>query len=136
MRQFQGRGDGRVYCGAVFAESTRVVSLAPFFGIPELSWLYLCLRIIYRKENDEEQGRGKDVHPDRVQVAGPSSFNVFGRQESWLEYQVLKGAEEFTVEMGDVVKKMGDQSPNGFFWLGVFLSADVAITAIEPGDYN
>jgi hypothetical protein len=33
--------------------------------------------------------------------------------------------------MGDVVKKMGDQAPDRFFWLNIFLSTHVAVSTMQ-----
>ena len=33
--------------------------------------------------------------------------------------------------MGDVIKKMGDDAPNRFFWFRVLLAALVAIAAVN-----
>ena len=80
----------------------------------------------YGKEYQEENGRGEYVHPDGMQVPGPPARYIFFWQKPWPPDQVGRGTKEFTVKMGDVIKKVTYQAPNRFFWLDIFLPALVA----------
>jgi hypothetical protein len=66
-----------------------------------------------------------------MQVSGPFTRYIFFRQKPGPPDEIGCGAEEFTIEMGDVIKKMAYQAPNRFFWLDIFLSALVAILPIQ-----
>ena len=66
-----------------------------------------------------------------MQVAGPAPGNIFPGQKSRPPDEVGRGAEEFSIKMGNVVKKMTYQAPNRFFWLDIFLPALVAISSMK-----
>ena len=68
-----------------------------------------------------------------MQVACPPALDVFLRQEAWLCNQAFNRAEELTVEMRDIVKKMGYQSPYVFLGFYIFLSAMLAIPVCKMG---
>ena len=84
-----------------------------------------------RKEYQKENGRGEYIHPDGMQVPGPSTRYVFFRHKPGPPDEVDRGAEKFTIEMGDVIKKVAYQAPNRFFWLDIFLPALVAELPIQ-----
>jgi hypothetical protein len=68
-----------------------------------------------------------------VQVTGTAAFNVFFWQKSGTGDQEFGCAEEFTVVVGNVVKKVADQAPNGFFWLNIFLTTPMTVPSIQFG---
>jgi hypothetical protein len=76
-----------------------------------------------RKEHDEEYRGNKDVHADRVQIAHPSAGNIFPREETRPDDEILHSHKKLTVEMGDIFKKVPDQVANGLFRLKVLLPA-------------
>lgn len=79
------------------------------------------------KENDEEKGRSENVHSYWMQVARSSATDIFGRKKSRLDQQVFYGAEELTIEMREVIKKMSEQLPETFLGFNVFLSTVMTI---------
>jgi hypothetical protein len=87
------------------------------------------LDIDHGKKDQEKNGRGKDVHPDRVQVTGPPPLHVLPGQKAGFGKKVFNGHKKLPVKMGDIREKMGYQVPNGLFWLDIFLSAGRAIPA-------
>ena len=44
---------------------------------------------------------------------------------------MMHGMEETAVEMGDVIKEMGEHMPEGFLWHHVFLPANMAILPLH-----
>jgi hypothetical protein len=64
-----------------------------------------------------------------MQVTGSSTPDVFCRNKPRFNDQVLKSAKELSIEMGEIIKEMGNQMPETFFRLQVFLAANMTITA-------
>lgn len=64
-----------------------------------------------------------------MQVTGAPAFNVLFGQKSGAGYKVSGSAEELTVEMGNVVKKVTDQTPYRFFWLNIFLTTHMTVAS-------
>ena len=62
-----------------------------------------------------------------MQVARSSATDIFGRKKSGLDQQVFYGAEELTIEMREVIKKMSEQLPETFLGFNVFLSTVMTI---------
>ena len=81
------------------------------------------------KENQEKNGRSKNIHPDGIQVAGPSARHIFPGKKAGFGKQVFNRDKKLAVEMGDIREKMGDQVPDRLFWIDIFLSAGRAIPA-------
>ena len=79
-----------------------------------------------REKQQKEKRRREDVHPDRVHITGPAPDHVFGGKKSRAKDQVFERAEEFSIEMGDVLEKMCDQVPDRLFGLNVLLPAHMA----------
>lgn len=46
---------------------------------------------------------------------------------------MVYGVKEITVEMGNIIKEMGNHMPEGFFWHHVFLATVLAIMALHNG---
>ena len=74
------------------------------------------------KENQEKKSRSKDIHPDGIQVAGPSSDHIFAGKEAGFCKQVFNSDKKLPVKMCYIREKMCGQVPNGLFWLDIFLS--------------
>ena len=66
-----------------------------------------------------------------MQVPRAPAFNIFLWQKPRPGYQVLGSTKKLTVEVGNVVKKVGDQAPNRFFWLDIFLTAHVTVSSMQ-----
>ena len=58
------------------------------------------------EEYDKENCGSEYIHPDWMQVAGPFAFHVFAGKKTGFYDQVFQRAEEFSIEMGEVVKEM------------------------------
>ena len=86
-----------------------------------------------RKEYEEENGGGEDVHPDGIQVADPAADHIFPGKKARLYEKILYRCKEFTIEMGYIGQKMLDQVPNGLFWLDIFLSTGGTVSARNFG---
>ena len=86
--------------------------------------------IDHGKKNQEKDGGSKNIHPDGIQVADPAARHIFPGKKSGFGKQILDGYKKFSVKMGNIRKKVGDQVPNGLFWLDIFLSTDRAIPAV------
>jgi hypothetical protein len=86
-----------------------------------------------RKEDKEEYSGGKYVHPYRVQVACAPPPRILGRQKSRPGDEEPQGVKKLSIEVRDVVKKMYNQVPGGFFGFDIFLSANVAIRSMQGG---
>ncbi len=66
-----------------------------------------------------------------MQVTRPAALDVFLGQKPGFGDQVFGGTEEFTIKMGNIIKKVAYQAPNSLFWLNIFLSAYVTISSGE-----
>jgi hypothetical protein len=68
-----------------------------------------------------------------MQIAGPSTSEVFFRQKTWLKYQILYGDKELRIVVGNILKKMPDQVTERFFHFCVLLPAMTAISLLYNG---
>ena len=66
-----------------------------------------------------------------MQIPSPATNQVLPAKKTGTYQQVLQGAYNFTVIMGEVMKEMANQIKNGFFRLQVLLSTALA----EPPGY-
>jgi len=81
------------------------------------------LPLLARESHDKKDRRDKDVHADRVQIAHPFTGNIFPGEETRPDDEILHRHKKLTVEMGDVLKKMPDEVPDGFLRLQILLAA-------------
>jgi hypothetical protein len=58
------------------------------------------------KKDEEKDGRGKNIHPYRVEVTGSAADHVFLAYKTRLEDQIFHGAEKLSVEMCYIFKEM------------------------------
>jgi hypothetical protein len=97
----------------------------------QLPVIYIeMLRIHDGKKYQEEERGGEYIKPDGIEIGSPAALHVFSRKKTWFAQEQTEGAEEFPVEMGDIVKKMGDQAPYRVARFAVFLAANMAIKAL------
>jgi hypothetical protein len=68
-----------------------------------------------------------------MKVTGPPTLHIFLCKKPWTKKQVLECLEEFTVEVNDIIKKMGDHMPEGLFGNDIFLTAGLAIFTLDDG---
>lgn len=88
------------------------------------------LRIHCRKKYQKEDRRGKNVQPDGIEIGSTPTLHIFARQKAWFAQEQADSAEEFSVEMGDIVEEMGDQAPHCIARLTVFLAANMTIITL------
>lgn len=100
-----------------------------FFGLILTKALRHVLGLCDGIEDDEEDGRGEDVHADGVEVGHPAAAHVFEGKEAGLFDQVFYRIEELPVEVGDIVEEVLDQVPDGLLGFEVLLAAFVAVAA-------
>lgn len=128
------RGDAPVEAGGVATEKCQILCVL----------LRLVVLVIaepfghvfgagHREKDDEEDGRGEDVHPDRVEVGHPAAAHIFEGKEAGSPNQVFHRIEEFPVKVRYVVEEVLDEVPNGFFWFEVLLAAFMAVAADDLG---
>src|SRR6476660_5718466 len=77
----------------------------------------------------EEQGGGKQVHPDRVQVGHAFPFGILPGHKTRTKEEIFHGMEKSSVEMEYIVNKMTGKGPETFTCFYVFLAAVMAIPA-------
>jgi len=87
------------------------------------------LGLLHGKEDDKEDGGGKDIHPDGVEIGHAAAAHVFQRKKAGPLQQVFYRFEEFAIEMGDVIKEMLDEVPDCLLGFKVLLAAFVTIAA-------
>lgn len=80
-------------------------------------------------EDNEEDGRGEDIHADRIEVGHPATAHVFEGEEAGFFDKVFYRVEELAVEVGNIVEKVLDKVPYGLFGFEVLLTAFVAVAA-------
>src|SRR5258708_5580008 len=76
-------------------------------------------RPLQGEKDNKKDSRSKHIHPDRIEIAHPPADHIFPRQEPGFSHQVFHRAEEFSVKMGNVIKKMLHQVPDSLFGLQV-----------------
>jgi hypothetical protein len=64
-------------------------------------------------------------------VAGTAANHVFPWQKTGFKNQVFNRSKKFTVKMGDILEEMRNQVPCRFLGFNIFLSADMAVFAIN-----
>lgn len=68
-----------------------------------------------------------------MQVGGSSPAEVLMRQIARFEQKVFQRAEELAVKMRYIIRKMRYQVPEAFFWLNIFLPANMTIPSVNFG---
>lgn len=66
-----------------------------------------------------------------MQIAGTVPGKILLWQHARFSDKHFYCTEEFSVEVRHVFKEMPDQLPGGFRWFDVFLSAHMAVAAME-----
>src|SRR5579872_6331946 len=82
------------------------------------------------KKYKKKDSRCKNIHSYGIKIASPPPDHVFLGQKSRLGDQQFYRAKKFSIEMGNIVKKMSGKMPYRFFRFQVFLSANMAISSI------
>src|SRR5688572_4677178 len=66
-----------------------------------------------------------------MEIAGTTSLHVLGREKTRFKNKMMYCMEKITVEMGNVVEKMGDHVPEGLFRNHVFLPANMTVMSLH-----
>lgn len=95
--------------------------------------LKIIVQIGDAEEDQEEDRRGKDIHPDRVEIPGPPAPHVFRREETGTKQQILERGEELAIEMRDIGEEMHEHAPESFLRLKILLATYLAEPALHDG---
>ena len=68
-----------------------------------------------------------------MQITRPFTFHIFTRKKSWFDHQVFQRAEEFSIEMGEIIKEMRQQVPEALLRFYILLPAVMTIWANNFG---
>ena len=78
---------------------------------------------------EEEVDKGNEyVHSDRMQVGCPFAGQIFCREKTWLDQQVLDRNKKLGIVMGEVFEEMADQVSKGFTRFDILLTTTCAVT--------
>jgi hypothetical protein len=86
-----------------------------------------------RKQRHKKNGRNKDIHPDRIQVASSLTGNIFPGEKARPDDEVLDCGKKLSIEMSEVFEKVSDQVADTFLRLDILLPAPGTIPFFHNG---